>query len=219
MHRAALWGAVILTQVISVSAEAGEPGWVAVSKSGCRVWGSGYEANDIILWDGNCTSGMANGSGTLEILRNGKVWEYDEGSWMFGKRNGHGVATWVTGERYEGDFRDGSRTGHGVYLWPDGVRYDGDFVDGKLNGHGVLTWASGSIYDGNFHNDQLTGHGVMRWPDGRSYEGEFLADLPNGYGVGTAADGTRYEGNWTMGCFKQGNRKAWFEKTKEQCGF
>lgn len=196
MRRAALWGGVVLAQVLGTSAWAVEPGWIADPKSGCRVWDSFPQPKESISWSGPCENGVANGHGTLQWYLSGTFAERDDGEWVNGKMNGHGVITSSDGIRYDGDFSDGQMNGHGVFAWPDGTRYEGEFHDGKFDGHGVKMWA-----------------------DGARYDGEWLAGFPNGYGIATSSAGRRYEGIWTNGCFQQGNKKAWIDKTKKECGF
>ena len=56
-------------------------------------------------------------------------------------------------------------------------------------------------------------------PDGSRYEGSWQNGKPNGYGKAVLKNGTVYQGTWTNGCFQQGGRQAWFDTSKEECGF
>lgn len=82
------------------------PGWIADSKSGCKIWNPAPEAHETIRWSGGCKDGFAHGQGTLQWFENGKPGDRYEGEYEDGKRNGHGVVTESNGTRIEGDWRD-----------------------------------------------------------------------------------------------------------------
>lgn len=45
---------------------------------------------------------------------------YHEGEWLENRRNGHAVATYPDGGRYEGNFKDNLRSGDGCFVYRDG---------------------------------------------------------------------------------------------------
>src|ERR1041384_6116975 len=45
--------------------------------------------------------------------------------------------------------------------------------------------------------------------NGSRSEGDYVDHKPHGHGVYTLTDGNSYSGQWSNGCFKQGDRKAW----------
>lgn len=49
-----------------------------------------------------------------------------------GKRDGYGVRTLFSGDRYEGDWKDGHYEGGGVIIFADGKRREGIFVNGNI---------------------------------------------------------------------------------------
>jgi hypothetical protein len=53
---------------------------------------------------------------------------------------------------------------------------------------------------------------------GKRFDGEYQDGLPNGNGTYTRGRSI-FSGYWSNGCFKQGERKAWVNTTKEACGF
>ena len=161
-----------------------EPGWIADSRSGCRVWNPDPGKNETITWSGDCKGGLAQGKGSLQWFHDGRLIESDEGTWRDGKRTGHEIMTWGNGNRFEGEYRDGLPDGHGVLTRPD-FSYDGEWRDGKKTGHGIQTWTNGARYEGG-------------WRDNR----------PDGNGRLTQANGRTYDGTWNNGCFKDGNRRA-----------
>ena len=212
------------------AAQALQPGWIADSRTGCRVWNNNPRPQETITWSGNCVGGFAQGSGVLQWFVGGEPSGRYEGEYRDGAENGLGVATWAdgtryqgewrqgrhqgtgvktlaNGERYEGEFRDGKENGRGTYSWPSGDRYKGDFRDGKFNGHGVMTAANGGRYDGEYRDGKATGRAVYTWPNGDRYEGEFRDAKPNGFGSYVTADQI-YNGVWRDGCFRDGDRRA-----------
>lgn len=50
------------------------------------------------------------------------------------------------GDRYEGSWMKGKKNGHGIYYYSNGLVYEGNFIDGKKNGHGTLTYLDSSIF-------------------------------------------------------------------------
>lgn len=198
-------GATMLTRLclialflfpLSVAAQAPQPGWIADTKTGCRVWNPSPQPNETISWSGRCPNGAAQGRGVTQWFVAGKPSERHEGEFLDGTLNGRGLSTLSDGSRYEGEFRHSTKNGRGFYSWPSGNRYDGEWRDDKRNGRGVLTLASGA-----------------------RYEGEWRDDRPNGSGTYNQANGETYSGTWTNGCFQQGNRRMWINRSDKECGF
>lgn len=84
----------------------GPPGWIADSKTGCKVWNPSPQAHETIRWSGGCEGGYARGKGTLQFYENGRPADRYEGEYQAGKRNGHGVVVMGNGTRIEGDWRN-----------------------------------------------------------------------------------------------------------------
>ncbi len=82
------------------------PGWIADSKTGCKVWNPAPQAHETIHWSGKCQGGYASGDGTLQWFENGRPGDRYEGEYQDGKRNGHGTVTMGNGTRIEGDWRN-----------------------------------------------------------------------------------------------------------------
>ncbi|EGZ05964.1 hypothetical protein PHYSODRAFT_255382, partial [Phytophthora sojae] len=109
----------------------------------------------------------------LEGYGDGEVYE---GSWVTGRRSGHGVATLRDGSVYRGEWRNGRRNGFGVF---DDARtrahYDGKWVGGLLCGRGCK-YANGCSYDGDWLDDVRHGNGRYTFTDGSCYDGAWLND-------------------------------------------
>lgn len=82
------------------------PGWIADSKTGCKVWNPAPQAHETIRWSGACKGGYASGEGTVQWFENGRPGDRYEGEYQAGKRNGHGIVTMSNGTRIEGDWRN-----------------------------------------------------------------------------------------------------------------
>ena len=55
---------------------------------------------------------------------------------------------------YVGTFLDGKRSGHGTFYYADGSRYVGQFSNDEKHGVGKYTFHDGSVFCGNFKNDK-----------------------------------------------------------------
>ena len=65
-----------------------------------------------------------------------------------------------SGHTYEGSLNcKGQRDGTGVYTWPSGQRYEGGFRNDKYHGQGIFTYASGEIYKGQWRLNDEHGRG------------------------------------------------------------
>ena len=53
-------------------AQSRPPGWIADSKTGCRVWNEAPQANEAISWSGPCVGGVAEGRGVLHWFAGGQ---------------------------------------------------------------------------------------------------------------------------------------------------
>ena len=123
---------------------------------------------------------------------------------------------------------DGRRHGHGIRVWVSGNRYEGSWVNGQMNGRGVFENAlTGGKYDGEFRHNSKTGHGIETWGNKLGirfqdpmgwwhkgngycrYEGSYLNGYFHGTGQFIAVDNRSYSGEWFKGK-RQGNGTATF---------
>ncbi len=100
---------------------------------------------------------------------------------------------------YEGHCVNGLRDGHGLYTWASGNRYVGEWSLDRQNGKGTLILTSGAVYEGEFRAGREHGNGKMTWPNGAWYEGAYEKGKFHGSGVYVSADGNRYEGVFKNG--------------------
>lgn len=83
------------------------------------------------------------------------------------KANGHGIAIFDTGSRYEGNWSDNLRQGEGSFYWLDGQYYKGAYDNDLRNGLGTYVWPNGEKYVGQWKNDQRDGKGIFYNKDGK----------------------------------------------------
>lgn len=145
-------GSLILSLGWAVPVLAGE--WMADSKTGCRVWNGYPEPGESISWNGPCEEGYASGAGTLLWFKDGKPNGNYVGERKGGKANGHGINTWLNGDRYEGSWKDDAPNGKGTYTWTNGSGYQGDWREGKKHGRAIYIWANGDRFEGLYENDK-----------------------------------------------------------------
>lgn len=128
---------------------------------------------------GDCESGFGK-----YILNNSKYYyNYYEGNFKNGERNGKGMLVkntysnydkkFTESLRYVGQFKNGKYHGKGketVIL----NEYEGNWKEGKKDGYGVFTVGSGiSIHKGNWLNDKKSGKGKETFSSGNSFDGEY----------------------------------------------
>ncbi|MEI7610885.1 MAG: hypothetical protein WCJ64_26170 [Rhodospirillaceae bacterium] len=156
--------------------------WLADKKSGCKVWDGIPEPGESISWDGPCENGFASGSGTLLWFKDGKANGSYIGERAGGKAQGHGINTWLSGDRYEGNWKDDAPSGKGTYTWANGSGYQGEWREGKKQGKAVYIWPNGDRFEGLYQDD-------------RPVSGMYIK-----------ADGARYVAEITDGTIGPGNR-------------
>ena len=107
-------------------------------------------------YEGPCVNGLAEGEGRARGTA-----EY-VGGFKAGRKDGRGVKTWPSGDRYEGEFVNGRKEGHGTYTWGrgpwEGERYEGAYQNDLRHGEGTYTWPTGDVYRGPWNRDQIAGY-------------------------------------------------------------
>jgi hypothetical protein len=125
--------------------------WPALAQT-CRVLDPELQG----MYKGDCRNGLADGQGEAR----GQA-EY-RGGFRAGRKHGHGVKVWPSGDRYEGEFVEDRKQGTGIYTWGDrgpaaGDRYSGQYVADRRQGFGTYTWRSGDVYAGQWSEDRPAG--------------------------------------------------------------
>lgn len=124
---------------------------------------------------------------------------------------GHGVALFSDGSRYEGQFSNGRINGLGALYFANGDVYSGQWVNQLRQGRGRLRFKTGDEYLGEFHQNYLQGQGKMVYANQQIYEGSWWANQPQGRGVLVKADKSRYEGGFLAGKFEGDGRMTYAE--------
>ncbi|WP_305989546.1 peptidoglycan-binding protein [Roseibium sp. MMSF_3544] len=187
----------------------------------CLIFLPEREAQQKIIFEGDCTTGKREGQGktTISYVKFGETFEYSyegnylndrlhgqgkfvasdfvfEGNFQNDVFEGKGALIWNDGTRYDGDFQEGMMHGRGAYSMANGTRYEGEFHTGKWNGQGILTLANGGRFVGEFREGSLQGTGEFFSATGNHYKGEFKDNLLDGRGKLTYPTGAFYEGEF-----------------------
>ena len=122
---------------------AGATCWQEISRRpGCYVWNQNRQPGSTVTWPGQCTGGLAQGTGTL-------TWVWDDNQ-----------------EALTGRLLDGKHTGHWILRHADGGVSEGSYVDSERNGHWVERFANGTVAEGPYVNGALSGRWVIRNANG-----------------------------------------------------
>lgn len=65
---------------------------------------------------------------------------------------------------YEGEWEAGRRSGHGVCRYCTGDVYDGQWHADMRHGRGTCTYSTGDKYEGQWHEDMREGQGSAALP-------------------------------------------------------
>jgi hypothetical protein len=205
--------------------KAAEGTWLKDPITGCGIWNSAPQGNEMISWSGDCLDGKASGFGVLVWLEDGKIVGRFTGTMANGKAEGRGKLHFQVEDgfaSYDGDFRASEMHGRGVLLFPDKSRAEGDFMHDNMNGFIKATMAEGGSYKGevsdnephgkghqitpdkeeyygDFVNGVREGSGTLLLPNGDIYEGQFKNDLAHGTGTLSTANGEKYQGSFQRG--------------------
>ena len=134
---------------------AGAACWKEISgRSGCYVWDPGLVLGQTVTWPGECSNGLAQGTGSLtwvfpdgdEIVETGRLQD--------GERHGHWVVHFANGTVEEGPYVNGEPNGHWVVRLANGTVGEGPFVDGERHGDWVIRDADGDVDVWRFENGE-----------------------------------------------------------------
>lgn len=172
------------------------------NQPGCYLWNSSLGVNSTVTWSGECTGGLAEGTG--EIIRN---WESDgkqrmeteTGQLKDGKQQGHWVIRSTDGHVAEGPYADGKWHGQWVIRYANGDVDEGPYVDGKRHGQWIIRRANFNVSEGPYVDGKWHGQWVIRYADGSVREGPYADGKRHGQWVERWNDGTVWEGPYVDG--------------------
>ena len=111
--------------------------WMEVANQpGCHLWNPGLAAGATVAWNGSCSRGYAQGTGTV-------LWRYDEGrqtwdgAYVDGKRLGNWVVQEADGDIREGSYVNGQAQGTWTWWFTNGNVKETPFVNGEANGRAI----------------------------------------------------------------------------------
>ncbi|CAK9205754.1 unnamed protein product [Sphagnum jensenii] len=129
------------------------------------------------------------------------------GEWHNNLRDGRGIHTFKSGNRYEGQFKEGKREGHGTFWVVNGKyycpSYRGSWKANYFHGLGLLYGKCGEMYEGYFENGKRCGMGKQTYRDWTSkdmsfhiYIGEWVDNKRDGVGTLRMVNGNVYQGHF-----------------------
>ena len=178
---------------------AGAECWMEISQQpGCYVWNPGLALGASVTWTGECAGGLAQGTGTLTWVWDGNR-QTATGRLRDGKRNGHWLFRYPSGNVQEGPMVDDKRNGHWVLRYADGNVWEGRNEDGERNGHWIIRQADGTVLEGPYVNGERNGRWVWRYPNGNVWEGPYVDGQMNGNWVGRLTSGSVEERRYVNG--------------------
>ena len=75
----------------------------------------------------------------------------------------NGEFTLSNGDQYQGELEINhkQKEGHGIYTWIHGDRFNGNWHQDKMCNFGVYNFSNGSIYEGEFFDGEIQGRGKL----------------------------------------------------------
>ena len=141
----------------------------------------------------------AEAVGLSSTVIEGKNFTYEGQVDPDGKKNGHGILTFNSGDRYSGQWMDDRMSGEGTYEFSDGDKYVGQWQNNRMHGRGTYYYPNGDRYTGQFANDVKDGPGTYHFKNGDRWEGSYLRGRKHGKAVYIWKNGQRKEEMWNQG--------------------
>ena len=175
--------------------------WMELAnQTGCYVWNDYLAADETAAWPGECSGGVAQGTGTLTwVWDRGQKTNESTGRLRDGKPHGDWVTRFAKGGGSEGPYVDGKKHGRWVERDANGNVAEGPYVDGKPQGDWVMRFAKGGVNEGPFVDGKMHGRWVTRGADGFVQEGPYVDGKKHGRWVTRGADGDVEEGPYVDG--------------------
>ena len=194
----------------------------------CYVWNPNPKPDETVTWTGECSSGLAQGTGKLIWVWDGdKKTNEGKGRLQHGKHQGQWislrtadgststsesfyvdgeyVARTAESEEMEGRIVGGKTHGDWVYRFAIGEIHEGPYVKGKKHGKWVIRWAddngdlSGNGMEGPYVEGKMHGLWVARWTNGNIEERPYVEGKRHGQLTGRDVDGNTWEGSYVEG--------------------
>ena len=174
-------GAVFRPDRTCAGQPAGASCWMEISgRPGCHVWNVSYAVGASVTWTGECSGGLARGTGSLTWVWEGNE-QVDTGQLQDGKMNGRWVWRRLGAGINEGPMVDGEQNGHWVIRGSDGDVAEGPIVNGERSGRWVFRSANGNVWEGPYVAGEWHGDWTVRYPNGetevRRYENGELVEV------------------------------------------
>jgi hypothetical protein len=163
---------------------------------GAKAWPNGDE------YEGELAEDQPHGLGTMKYASPKSL---HRGSWLKGKRHGHGTTEWPNGACFVGNFIEDKAFGLGTMKHTDGKVCSGLWIANEMQGLFVITQPTGGQYEGLLVNEEYTGQGLLKYPYGRVYSGSWTLGKRHGYGLYTWPNGLRYEGEFRDDKYSEGS--------------
>lgn len=121
--------------------------------SDCHWMLTAVSGQHLEVYRGPFLDGYRHGEGAVVEMRNGCHYE---GPYKFGRRNGHGKCTYITGDTYVGKFVGDVRSGKGTLLHKNGDQFVGIWENDEKNGPGLFKYITkGTEIQGTWRNGRL----------------------------------------------------------------
>ena len=179
----------------------------------CYVWNGYLEPDETVTWTGECSGGLAQGTGTL-------TWVWDRGQETIeatgflqdGKRHGDWALRYADGRVQEGPYVDGKRHGNWVARFPNGEVREGPVLDGQVTGDWVFRFPDGRLAEGPVVDNKQQGDWVIRYSDGDVWEGPYLDGKRHGDWIIRDKKGRV----WGGGSYEEGHKQGrWLERNSK----
>jgi hypothetical protein len=200
-------GVVALTLfacLVAVAARADTtPTFFKDQRTGCNVGTFTPEPGLSVRWSGPCQNGLAEGSGTVEWLKNGVSTGHSDGAYHSGLREGQFAIANPDGSTSVAAFHNGkpapvfvvdpaSHCSVGTFSNDTqlSVHWSGACNAGKAEGPGIAEWKKAGSFasrsEGTFHGGLLEGRGIKQTSDNYRFEAEFHDGRMNGRCIRTS---------------------------------
>jgi len=195
-----------------------------MSDNGILVWDIVRDQSVSYSWQGNSTSGVANGVGKLSITRGNEILFSSQCEMKYGAINNAGYKYIDSNQHFIGKVSEGMLSGFCVLIKgdetyignfvsskPEGkvdlykngkLYYSGEWIQGTICGEGTLYREDGSVLSGVWENGKIKETNSAAITEYGKYQGDIRDNKPEGYGQMNYYNGCCYTGQWRNGCWE-----------------